>query len=189
MIYPRKKIVLHLHGSIIRGRWHEEDLSKADLILVSTPDLLDGAPEGTLYLPNPVDEDLINHINLKYMKKIKKTAFHIELYALDKAQEYALSHKLKLVVSDREKDPMAHEDFLKHIARYGYYIDVKRDYPTHSYQKTILKALSMTGLEALALGCKVINWDNKVLTGLPSEHKSLNVAEKLNEYYRNMLAV
>ena len=51
-IYPNKKIVLHLHGTKIRGRWNKVNLSKADLILVSTPDLLEGSPDRVIYLPN-----------------------------------------------------------------------------------------------------------------------------------------
>jgi len=59
-LYPSKKIVLHYHGSDIRGKWKERERfwKKADSILVSTPDLLEDAPQHVIYLPNPVDTEL-----------------------------------------------------------------------------------------------------------------------------------
>lgn len=188
MIYPNKKIVLHLHGTKIRGRWDKEDVSKADLILVSTSDLLEGSPDSVLYLPNPVDEELINQINSLNNVKEKGWAFHVNRYAVDKAKEYASLHNLELNLFNRDKLFYNHYDFLSHLSEWEYYIDVKRDFPKHVYGHIILKAVSLTGLEALALGCKVINWDNKVLEGLPLEHKGENVAKRLHEIYQGLLA-
>jgi glycosyltransferase involved in cell wall biosynthesis len=58
-------LVVHAHGSDVRGRrssWMgrlvERSLSRADLVLASTPDLLNDLPDGSVYLPNPVDIDL-----------------------------------------------------------------------------------------------------------------------------------
>jgi glycosyltransferase involved in cell wall biosynthesis len=205
LFYPNKHRVLHLHGTKIRGKWNDYDLSDADMILVSTPDLLEGSPKRALYLPNPVDEELINHINELDQPKIKGAAFHVNRFALDKAEEYAQERGLKLTVFNRDRTPLPHKEFLKEMAKYEYYInvertgflneiskfeyyiDVKRDYPTYAYEDIILEALSLTGLEALALGCKVINWNNEVLEGLPNIHRSINVANKLNMYYTQML--
>ncbi len=56
-LYNNKPVVLHYHGTRIRGLWRErEELwKKSDAILVSTPDLLEGAPKSAIYVPNPVD--------------------------------------------------------------------------------------------------------------------------------------
>ncbi|MFV0308389.1 MAG: glycosyltransferase family 4 protein [Desertimonas sp.] len=59
---PRRvPVVVHAHGSDLRGRRHgrwslvDRALRRAAVVLVSTPDLLDDAPPGARYLPNAVD--------------------------------------------------------------------------------------------------------------------------------------
>lgn len=183
MFYPGKKIVLHLHGTKIRGKWDEVDLSKADMVLVSTKDLLDGSPEDTLWLPNPVDEDLISKIKGFKIKKEEGWAFHVDRYASDKAIKYSKENNLKFVIRDRMEEPQNHESFLKAISNFEYYIDVKRDFPGHEKEDEILKAMSLTGLEALALGCKVIDWKGEVHEGLPQENRSSDVAKLLHHFY------
>jgi hypothetical protein len=50
-----EKLVIHHHGSEFRFKGEEYIYSKfADNILVSTPDLLEWAPDG-IWLPNPID--------------------------------------------------------------------------------------------------------------------------------------
>ena len=183
MFYPGKKIILHLHGTKIRGKWNDVDLSPADMVLVSTKDLLECSPKDTLWLPNPVDEELISKIKTYKIKKEKGWAFHVDRFAADKAIEYAQENKLQLVIRNRIMEPQNHELFLKSISHFEYYIDVKRDFPGHKEEGKILEAMSLTGLEALALGCKVIDWKGEIQEGLPPEHRSENVAEHLHHFY------
>ena len=188
LLNPWKKIIIHLHGTNIRGRWDKEPgLKYADQIIVSTPDLLEGAPEGTQYLPNPVDERLINIINkgMTGIKKIRK-AIHVDRFATGRAWQYADRFGLELVVHDRDKMPLPHAGFMSMIAQYSHYVDVKRDFPGHIAGSKILQAHSMTGLEALALGMNVINWEGRIRRGLPREHRSFNVASKLDEIYQGL---
>lgn len=188
MLNPGKKIIIHLHGTKIRGRWDQEpDLRYADQIIVSTPDLLEGSPEGTQYLPNPVDEELIFKINELKIIKEEGWAFHVNRYAIDKAKEYADLHGLKLNLFNRNgPQTYYHEDFLAHLNEFEFYIDVKRDFPGHIAEAKILQAHSMTGLEALALGCKVINWEGKIRKGMPQEHRSFNIVSKLHGIYQGL---
>ena len=60
LLYPKKKVIIHYHGTDTRGKWKERKnyWEKADRVLVSTPDLLQGAPNHVIYLPNPVDTEL-----------------------------------------------------------------------------------------------------------------------------------
>lgn len=198
-----KKIVIHLHGTKVRGRWDEYDLSMADMILVSTKDLLDGAPDEALWLPNPVDEEAIEIVknSISHWPRIPG-AFHVDRFAVDKAQEYADKYGLELVVFDREKTPLEHKSFLEKMGRHEYfinverprflqkiaehdfYVDVKRDFPGYPHEDKIIPAFSLTGLEALALGCKVIDWNGFIHEDLPDEHRSENVAKLLNEFYQ-----
>lgn len=183
--FPEKKIVLHLHGTKIRGKWDEVDLSNADMVLVSTRDLLEGSPDGTRWLPNPVDEDLIFKVlNETVETPMKGHAFHVDRWAFKEALEYANQNDVELVTFNRDYQSLPHSDFLRLVSLYEYYIDVKRGFPGHEKEEgKILEAMSLTGLEALALGCKVIDWKGEVHEGLPDIHRSEKVAQLLHEFY------
>ena len=74
------------------------------------------------------------------------------------------------------------------IGQYEYYIDVKRDFPGNVYAGKILQARSMSGLEALALGCKVIDWRGRIHEGFPWQHKGSEIARHLDEIYQGLRA-
>jgi predicted nucleotidyltransferase len=201
-VNKKAKIVIHFHGTRVRGRWDEYNLSDADMILVSTPDLLDDAPDGVMWMPNPVDEEGIELVkDAMYGVEKNPGAFHVSRYAVDKAQEYSDRHGLELNVFNRDETPKPHKSFLIlmnqyeyfinverpkflcEIGRHEYYVDVKRDYPGYPHEDKIIPAFSLTGLEALALGCKVIDWKGEIHEGLPDVHRSERVAELLHEFY------
>ena len=46
-------------------------------------------------------------------------------------------------------------------------------------------ALSLTGLQALALGVKVINFEYQILNKFPSQHDPYNVVKELDSIYKN----
>ncbi|MEM4311500.1 MAG: hypothetical protein QXX95_03840 [Nitrososphaerales archaeon] len=180
-LYPRKPLVLHYHGSDIRGKWNlrRRYWSKADFIIVSAPDMLKGAPSEALYLPNPVDTELF------YIrgKPEPKTAFHFSYYADDLAKKLAEKYGLTLTIHNREENPIPYKTLSLFLSSYEYYIDVKRDLSNLN----LLKEISKTGLEALACGCKVIRWDGSIMEGLPPEHYPEVVVRKLWEIYRLLL--
>jgi hypothetical protein len=187
-IFPNKKIIMHYHGTKIRGKWdqHEWISEKADMILVSTPDLLEGAPEKTIYLPNIVDQQLIYHISGGISQRYNK-AFHCIRFARDLAEQYAKGYNLEIDFFDRDLNPLSHFDFLRKISRYEFVIDVKREFPKLGIETKRLDALSLTGLEALALGCKVFRYDGKLLTEFPQNHDVRFVCDKLDRIYRECL--
>jgi len=191
MLNPGKKLIIHLHGTKIRGRWDQEPkVGLADGILVSTPDLLEDAPPGTMHLPNPVDEELIASIRKKVKGSLMfQGAFHVNRYAPEIAKEYAEANGLDLDIFSRDKTPLLHPEFLELVARHEYYIDVKRDFPGHLHESRVLEALSMTGIEALALGCKVIDWKGDIREGLPQEHSGREIVKYLDEFYRGGLKI
>ena len=181
-MHPWKPKIIHYHGTRIREHWNDrKNLWKnADRILVSTPDLLNGAPLDATYIPNTYDDSLFNpEIN---KNKIPK-ALHVSYFADDIAQEYADNQNLELVIYDRNKNPLSHNKFAELINTYAYYIDVKRDVETKSY---ILKNTSITGLEALAACATVIDWKGDLNKGIPSENKPVNVARKIMEIYESL---
>ena len=72
-------------------------------------------------------------------------------------------------------------DFLNRLSRYEYYIDVKKR------KGKVLEAMSLTGLEALYMGVKVIRWDGKRLYKIPVKHKSERVCKQLNRIYEDLM--
>ena len=112
VLYPKKKHILHYHGTRIRGKWEERKKywSYADEILVSTPDLLEGAPKNTIYIPNIIDEDLFSA--LSHNQKTP-AAFHVDRFASDIAKKYAIKYNLDLVIYNRDKNPLEHNEFAK----------------------------------------------------------------------------
>lgn len=73
-------------------------------------------------------------------------------------------------------NPIPHRKMPMLLNQYEYFID-------HCH----VPALSKTGLEALACGCKVVRWDGKIIQGLPLEHRPENVIEKLKKIYLEVL--
>jgi len=178
-LYPHKKIIIHYHGSDIRGKWkvRKRFWKKADLILVSTPDLLQGAPENAIYLPNPVDTELF-----KPLPKLREIGTALYLVKHQKGEdlnwpiEVAKKMQLKLTVRDRVKEPIPYGQMPNYLNTFEYYID--RNY---------IKSLSKTALEALACGCKVVRWDEEIVQGLPDGNRPENVVVKLKQIYEQLL--
>jgi len=177
-IYPNKPVILHYHGSEIRGKWKERACywRRADLVLVSTPDLLEGAPRGVTYLPNPVDLELFKPLpGLREEGTALYIIKHQEGEDLSWVRKVASKLKLKLTVRDRISDPIDYVDLPTYLNKFEYYID--RNY---------VRSLSKTALEALACGLKVVRWDEKVVEGLPDAHRPANVIKALAELYGNL---
>ena len=89
---------------------------------------------------------------------------------------------MSLCLFERNKTPLRQEIFAQELSKYEYYIDVKR-----GLYGNILEALSLTGLEALACGCKVIDWKGDTRVGLPFEHHPEYAAETLFKIYQEIL--
>ena len=182
-VYPRKVIIIHYHGSDIRFKTEKkkDKFRFANKITVSTPDLLDHI-KGE-YVPNPVDFTLF-----KRTKKAKKdTALFIQAYdrfteARKLAIEEAKKRNLKLTIIERNKTIIPYKDFARTLEVYEYYIDIRQE----PYRNTLLDSLSLTALQALALGNKVILKD-KEIDKFPDEHSPQNVALKWREIYQNLL--
>lgn len=181
-LYPRKPVVLHYHGSEIRRKWQARKRywKHADLILFSTPDLLENAPPNAIWLPNPVDTDLF------YPRSSKRKlgyAFHISFNADELAKQYAKEYGVNLVIQDRDKKPIPYDELGLVLSSYEYYIDVRR-ITVEKESNALLEFISKTGLEALACGCKLIQWDGQIVKKLSDQHKPKNVVEMLWKLYR-----
>lgn len=180
--YPKKKIILHYHGSILRltpreilGKYEK----KVDSILVSTPDLLDFV-EGT-YLPNPID---IEHF---YPRKIKQNGQAISLMSKSESKEVLeklLSDNnivLDVEYHDREAKPIKYANMPDYLTNFEYLIDLKL-----AYGKKPAPVHSNLGLQSLSLGLKVINYKFQVKDHFPSQHNPERVVKQLMKIYESI---
>ncbi|RLE74742.1 MAG: hypothetical protein DRJ56_06900 [Thermoprotei archaeon] len=163
-----KRLVLHYHGTDIRGKWGERRYWRmADLILVSTPDLLDGAPASACYLPNPVDVELFRYVG----GRRPGTALYLKLQYEDAAEAVRRARRLLPNVRVRVLERrIRYGDMPKVLSAYEYFID-----------RYTIPSLSKTALEALACECKVLRWDGRVALELPRQHEPRRVAQRYLE--------
>jgi hypothetical protein len=74
----------------------------------------------------------------------------------------------------------------KLLNQYGYYIEIKRDKEGRILGRE--NSVSVTALEALACGCKVIKgWDKQILEKLPEQHLPENAVAKIFQIYRQRM--
>ncbi|MFX0198335.1 MAG: hypothetical protein ACFFCW_19625 [Candidatus Hodarchaeota archaeon] len=179
MLHGKKPLVMHYHGTDIRGKWREQEKSwkRADLILVSTPNLLEGAPRRAIHLPNPIDFDFFYSRG----KNQPNTAFHISYNRDSQALALAKQFGLTLTIHDRNKNPIPYSQFPEVLSNYEYYIDVKG---IPNYDE---KMISKTAIEALACGCKVIREGGEVIQEFPKEYNPFDVVKKLWKLYQLLL--
>jgi len=220
-----KKIVLHYHGTDIRGlnkqklphrsrisdtairliysyrrlrnaillkkRIHSKVQSLSDLIIVSTPDLLQhiSTKRGIkkIYLPNPVDTDFFNSkfipsANSKVKPQAEAVTMDTEVTNMSWVHKYLKTNNISLDIDvyDRIKHPLMYSELPGFLKRYKIYVDIRY------VDGKILPNLSKTGLEALACGLDVLDFDLKSRHGLPIEHCPLTVISKLSEEYAQL---
>jgi glycosyltransferase involved in cell wall biosynthesis len=173
LLSAHKPVIMQYHGSDIRGRWNERKRywEKAEKIIVSTPDLLDGAPEGTEYLPNPVDTELFSP-----RPKLRETDSAVHFISvpddLKLVRKRAEELKLNLLMSRRD---LKYHDVPQLLWHFQYLID-----------QQLFRALSKLALESLACGLRVVDWNGHIHEGLPKEHRPENVAIRLKEIIEGM---
>jgi len=180
-----KPLILHYHGTDIRGKWNERRKywKKADIVLYSTRDLKNGeTPKHAIWLPNPVDTELFYE---KHPVKYPRTALTMSYKANDIAKQIALNYKLKLVIHDRKNNLIPYRELADILCDYEYYIDAKRTY--YKGKHILIKDYSKTALEALACNRKVIRWDGRIVENLPEQHKPHQFVKKLYKIYSFLL--
>ncbi len=174
-----KPVVMHYHGTDIEGRWTEKRgrWKTADYVAVSTPNLLEGAPDSAVFIPNPVDTDLFKPAG---SDRVPGSALSFR-YGMDaEAEKTAKNLGLNLTWIDRWTVP--HDQMPGVLSKYAYYIDMRKP-PQHGVARSVGRA----ALEALACGCKVVDWSGNLIEGLPTENDPVNVAARWNEVYVQLL--
>lgn len=217
-----KKLVLHYHGTDIRGinkqklphrsrlsdaairsifmyrrirnilllkkRIHPKAQSLSNLVIVSTSDLLKNiSTKGQIkkaYLPNPVDSELFkpdvqNRFKNSNTQRKKAITMDTEVTNIPYILEHLKKNHINLDirVHDRIKHPLMYADLPAFLKSYQVYVDLKY------VNGKIIQALSKTGLESLACGLEVLDYNLKFRIGLPADHYPSNVIRRLSEEY------
>ncbi|HKQ20574.1 MAG TPA: hypothetical protein VJS91_00915 [Nitrososphaeraceae archaeon] len=203
----QKKIILHYHGTDIRGLkkqelphrsvisdtaiklkmlyrkkfGHARAQKLADAVCVSTPDLLPLVRNG-IHIPIPIDTEHFSPKNnpdgeLKEAFTINSEVTNIQR-ALDLCQNNQI--KLEIEVIDRTKDPIVYANIPDFIRRYRTYVDIRY------VNDIVLENLSSTALQSLACGLSVLDYKLEFHRGLPKEHNAVNVASQLSNIYSKL---
>lgn len=184
-ILYNKPVIMHFHGSDVRGNWntHLKRIKKADRLFVATIDNLKDSPKGTSWIPIPVDTVKFDPDRFSVNHEFSGgRAFTFSYGADEEALKIAENHGVKLDII-REKIP--HEKVPELMAQYEYYIDVKRDFKGRLLYDGSIHGTA--GLEALAMGLKVVSKDLSIMEGLPEFHKPENIADSLFKIYEDLM--
>jgi hypothetical protein len=202
-----KKIILHYHGTDIRGLkkqelphrsllsdmaiklkmlyrkkiGHARAQNMADAVCVSTPDLLPLVRNG-IHIPIPIDTQHFSPKSnpdgeLKEAFTINSEVTNIQR-ALDLCQKNQVN--LNIEVIDRTKNPIIYANIPDFIRRYRTYVDIRY------VNDIVLENLSSTALQSLACGLSVVDYKLEFRHGLPKEHDAVNVASKLSNIYSEL---
>jgi hypothetical protein len=202
-----KKIILHYHGTDIRGLnkqqlphrsrlsdtvirlkrlyrqkiGHVKAQKSADAVCVSTPDLLSLVRNG-IHVPIPVDTkhfkpSSASRGELKDAFTINSEVTNIQ-WALDYCKKNHIN--LNIEVYDRTKNPVMYVDIPDLIRSYRTYVDIRY------VNDTVLENLSSTALQSLACGLRVLDFRLQFRQGLPPEHDAVNVASHLSTIYKDI---
>jgi len=180
--YPTKPLVMHYHGTDIRGRWQgrRRCWEKTNAVLVSTLNLLEGAPKGVIYLPNPIDTEVFYPSS---RGADPNSALSFAHGAEDVAERLAKEHGLDLTIHPRN---VPFPEMPKLLRQFSWYIDTKRS-NTGRLLARRGDTGSLTGLEALACGLKVMNSDGEIREGLPPQHRAENAVRTLHPIYMGLI--
>jgi hypothetical protein len=205
--HRQKKIILHYHGTDIRGLkkqqlphrsllsdtmiklkmfyrnkiGHVRAQKLADAVCVSTPDLLPLVRSG-IHIPIPIDTE---HFSPKNDSKGElKDAFTINSEVTNIQRALGLCKKnqinLNIEVIDRTKNPILYADIPDFIRGYMTYVDIRY------VNDIVLENLSSTALQSLACGLSVLDYKLQFRRGLPTEHDAVNVASQLSKIYSDL---
>jgi len=175
---PSRKIIMHYHGSDIRGKGEEKRLyfSPADLVLVSTRDLLDEVPHA-VWLPRPVDTD---HFKPLPVAKKRRSAIYVNITSkcLRTAQKFCDERELSLTIVDRKSGHwIPYSGYPTFLNRFEYFLDFKRQ-----------EELSKNALEALACGLKTVHANRKGEITFHSKLPETNVLKNVVKAYLDIIS-
>ena len=180
--YPKKKIILHYHGSDCRMTPPSKRLKAeqaSDVVLLSTPDLKKFVPDGQ-YVPNPIDTEHFRH---QTPTSSKNFTILVRENKLEKLKNFlsTSNYNLDFDVIYSGQSPIPYADMPNLFSKYGTYIDLK-----FSFDGKIIPAMSNTGRQALARGLTVLNYEMKLIDKFPNQFEPDNVVDVIEKIYAQL---
>ncbi len=182
ILYPKKKIIMHYHGSMVREELKGKSMrlkweKLVNVIIVATPDLLEfDYSRQPYYIPNPVDTELFKPIipleNNKGLISLKKNQSSSR--TMTELSKHGFDFRLETLP---RHEKVEYRLFPTRLMMYEYYVDL----PVISGK--LIHANSVTGLQAMSMGLKVISWDYAISTSLPDFHRPENVVREIEKIY------
>lgn len=160
------------HGNMLRNSpkliKRVENIATMENIFVTTTDLLSYS-KNTELLIRPVDRTLF--------KKQKITSDEAVTMISERYYPYLKKHladfDIDIIVRDNYK--VAYREMPEFLAQYGVYVDLKYQ---NSHPPKIIKEMSSTGLQALACGLTVYDYNQKAHTKFPLGHSGYRTAKE-----------
>lgn len=151
-LFEDKKAFMFYHGTFLRTK--PKNIDKPN-VFVSTEDLLAKAPNATVCRV-PCDTELFK----SFGKKRKGWVAINRAYQRDIVEEQIRRKYPNVTYIERNKDTIIpYSEMPQMLNKYENYVDMKYTYDKYPI---IVNALSATGVQALASGCKVWNYDGLV---------------------------
>lgn len=207
----RNKIIMHFHGSDLRGinqKYRPQDLltnpmllvrnsrstrvrkknnllaeRSADKVLYSTADLRRFIKRNDSVLINiPIDTD---HFTSTTNIQTNEDFFIFNTEAISNMKwiiDYCKRSGINnLNVIDRMLHPIKYSDMPRFLKQFGTYVDVRY------VNNKILSNLSTTALQSLACGLKVINYNLEQVGELPIDHVGSNATNIVQKTYEEII--
>lgn len=185
--YKDKLIILHYHGSEVRGKGENIDPvrldaeQKSDAILVSTPDLLSYVKNDKVqYFPNPVDTEHFRQASssVSHQKSLMMVSNRMDVqWTADYLSKISFN-PASCTVIDRSSNPILYSEMPSMLNQYSTYVDIRY------IDGLLLTCLSKTGIEALACGLKVLAYDLQYREELPEVNRPEYVVDRIQKIYQ-----
>ncbi|HYC27027.1 MAG TPA: hypothetical protein VEB67_03295 [Nitrososphaerales archaeon] len=174
-----KPVVLQYHGHDVLGRWEEKRprWSKADYLTYSTPDMAPGAPESAHYVRDMVDTEFFRPAGVE---RVSNSAFTFSYNMDDEARAVASKMGLQLTIFKRLSIPM--DEMPKVFSSHEFFFDMRK----RTGEDEPVKCIGTGAFQALACGCKVVDWEGKVHHEFPPEHSPEKVMDGWVRVYREL---
>ncbi|HSF50865.1 MAG TPA: hypothetical protein VLA74_08910 [Nitrososphaeraceae archaeon] len=202
-----KKIILHYHGTDIRGsdnfdqrkREYNENLlltilkiiknkkinhsSRQRLAQILSDNVLISQKDLSIYVKNakyiPIPIDLDHFYKNENHNKRKALLFKTERSNIKKTLETITNNfNFSVEVHDRISNPIKYSKMPEFLNQYEMYIDIR------FIKELLLEDLSTTSLQSLACGLKVITPQLKILDIFPPQHNPTQIADRLLKLYK-----
>lgn len=172
----KKRIMLLASGYVFSAAIEAQ--KHATAVLVSTPDLVRLA-KNSIYVHNPVDVEHFNSKASLNMAKLNAVTIIHDKIQISKIFELLETNGMNLDfdVHDRNEKPIKYREMPNFLKRYECYIDLR------IIDNILLDNLSLTALQSLSCGLRILDYNLKFRVNLAPEHHPQTVLDHIYKIY------